>query len=97
MIVIMDGLSLNTLQTMADEQKLLNFNWIRENGVVGRLTTFKPDFELSLLNTLLSGCPPSAYDVHSDFKYQFRTCPGSSTSPPAISSSVSWVSPSGLV
>ena len=71
-IVVMDGLSLNDLLTMAADQKLLNFDWIRENGIVGRLTTFEPNFELSLLNTLLTGATPSEYPSHSDFKFQFR-------------------------
>lgn len=71
-IVVMDGLSLNDLLTMAADQKLLNFNWIRENGAVGRLTTFEPNYEFSLLNALLAGSNPSEYSRHSDFKFQFK-------------------------
>ncbi|MCU0237689.1 MAG: hypothetical protein MUC72_11495 [Acidobacteria bacterium] len=71
-IVIMEGLSLNYLLGASQEQKLLNLNWIRDNGVVGRLKTHRPNMDLSLLNTLLSGEPPAAAATHSAFKYQFR-------------------------
>ncbi len=74
-IVIMNGLSLNYLLGDSQEQKLLNLNWIRENGVVGRLKTHRPNMDLSLLNALLSGEPPSSAFAHSAFKYQFRDLP----------------------
>lgn len=70
-IVVMDGLSLNTLLGSAQEQKLLNLNWIRNNGVVGRLKTHRPNLDLSLLNVLLSGEPPSAAAGHSTLKFRF--------------------------
>jgi len=71
-IVVMEGLSLNNLLSASQEQKLLNLNWIRSNGVVGRLKTHRPNMDLSLLNTLLSGEPPATASAHSVYKYQFR-------------------------
>jgi len=74
-IVVMDGLSLNNLLSSAQEQTLLNLNWIRNNGVVGRLNTYRPNMDLSLLNVLLSGEPPSAAAAHSAYKYRCREVP----------------------
>ncbi len=71
-IVAMEGLSLNTLLSGSQEQKLLNLNWIRDNGVIGRLKTHRPNMSLSLFNTLLSGELPDAASAHSAFKFQFR-------------------------
>jgi hypothetical protein len=71
-LVIMEGLSLNYLLSVSQEQKLLNFSWIKENGVMGRLKTFKPNPELSFFNTLLTGESPADFANHSDFKFQFR-------------------------
>jgi hypothetical protein len=71
-LVIMEGLSLNYLLNISQEQKLLNFNWIKENGVMGRLKTFRPNPELSFFNTLLSGESPADFAMHSDYKFQFR-------------------------
>jgi hypothetical protein len=71
-IVVMEGLSLNYLLGGSAGEKLLNLNWIRENGVIGRLKTHTPNMDLSLLNTLLSGEPPSAVAEHSSRKFQFR-------------------------
>jgi len=74
-IVVMEGLALNNLLGTSQEQTLLNLNWIRSNGVVGRLKTHRPNTDLSLLHTLLSGEPPSAAASHSASKYQFRDLP----------------------
>ena len=74
-ILIMEGLSLNTVLGGAQEQKLLNLSWIRDNGVVGRLRTHRPNMDLSLLRTLLSGEPPDAAGAHSAYKFQFRDLP----------------------
>ena len=74
-IVVMDGLSLNTLLASSQEQKLLNLKWIRDNGVVGRLKPHRPNLDLSLLNTLLSGELPSAAATHSANRFQFRDLP----------------------
>ena len=71
-LVIMEGLSLNYLLSVSQEQKLLNFNWIKENGVMGRLKTFRPNPELAFFNTLLTGESPADFAMHSDFKFQFR-------------------------
>jgi hypothetical protein len=71
-IVVLEGLSLNYLLDASQEQKLLNLSWIRDNGVVGRLKTHRPNMDLSLLNTLLSGEPPAVVAAHSAYKYQFR-------------------------
>jgi hypothetical protein len=74
-IVVMDGLSLNHLLSSSQEQTLLNLNWIRSNGVVGRLKTHRPNMDLSLLNALLSGEPPGESADHSAYKYRFRDVP----------------------
>jgi len=74
-IVVMEGLSLNYLLGGSQDQNLLNLNWIRENGVIGRLKTQKPNMDLSLFNTLLTGEVPAAASAHSDFKFQFRDLP----------------------
>jgi len=71
-LVIMEGLSMNYLLSVSQEQKLLNFNWIKENGVMGRLKTFSPNPELSFFNTLLTGESPADFAMHSDFKFQFH-------------------------
>ena len=71
-IVIMEGLSLNYLLGSSQDQNLLNLNWIKENGVIGRLQTHEPNMDLSLFNTLLSGELPAAATAHSAFKFQFR-------------------------
>jgi hypothetical protein len=74
-LVIMEGLSLNYLLSVSQEPKLLNFNWIKENGVMGRLKTFRPNPELAFFNTLLTGESPADFAMHSDFKFQFRDAP----------------------
>ncbi len=74
-LVIMEGLSLNYLLSVSQEQKLLNFNWIKENGVIGSLKTFKPNPELAFFNMLLSGESPDAFAQHSDYKFQFNDAP----------------------
>ncbi len=74
-IVVMAGLSLNYLLGSSREQNLLNLNWIKENGVIGRLKTHEPNIDLSLFNTLLTGELPSAAVAHSAFKFQFRDLP----------------------
>ncbi len=63
-IVLMDGLSLEFLLTLSLDQKLPNFSWIRDNGVMARIRGFRPGYDLALLNTLLSGQPPSAFARH---------------------------------
>jgi hypothetical protein len=50
-------------------------NWIRDNGVIGRLKTHSPNMDLSLFNTLLSGELPAASTTHSTFKFQFHDLP----------------------
>jgi hypothetical protein len=74
-ILIMEGLSLNYFLGVSQEQKLLNLNWIRDNGVIGHLKTHKPNMDLSLFNTLLSGELPSTAAGHSAYKFQFRDLP----------------------
>jgi len=71
-LVIMEGLSMNYLLSVSQEQNLLNFDWIKENGVMGRLKTFKPNPELAFFNTLLSGESPANVAMHSDYRFQFR-------------------------
>jgi hypothetical protein len=70
-IVVMEGMSMNYLLDSFPE-KLLNLNWIKENGVIGSLKTHKPNMDLSLFSTLLSGELPAVTAAHSNYKFQFR-------------------------
>ena len=70
-IVIMDGLSLDLIQSLASEQKLLNFNEIIKKGVSGRIKTFRPNLSLSMLNSALTGLKPSEFSLHSHDKFKF--------------------------
>lgn len=70
-IVIMDGLSSNFILSLSSEQKLLNFKYLINNGVRGRITTFKPNLNLSLLNSGLTGLKPSEFNLHSNYKFKF--------------------------
>ncbi len=70
-IVIMDGLSLNLIYALSSEQKLLNFNEVIKKGVSGKITGYKPNLELSLINTALTGLKPSEFTLHSNTKFKF--------------------------
>jgi hypothetical protein len=70
-LVVMEGLSMNYLLGASQEQNLLNFDWIKENGIMGRLKTFKPNPELAFFNMLLSGEAPADAALHSNFRFQF--------------------------
>ena len=70
-IVIMDGLSLNLIHSLVSEQKLLNFNEIIKKGVSGKIIGYKPNLDLSLLNSALTGLKPSEFTPHSNTKYKF--------------------------
>lgn len=81
-IVIMDGLSSNFILSLSSEQKLLNFKYLMNNGVRGSITTFKPNLNLSLMNSGLTGLKPSEFNLHSnnkfkfpDLEYEFNTFP----------------------
>jgi len=71
-IVLMDGLSLSLLKAFTAEEKLLNFNELIKNGVSGRIKTFKPNLNLSLLNSTLSGLKPSQFSNHSYDKFKMN-------------------------
>ncbi len=71
-LVVMDGLSLNYLLSRPSENKLLNFEWMLENGVRCRLSTFRPNWTLSLLGATLSGFRPSEFKRHSEAKFAVR-------------------------
>jgi hypothetical protein len=70
-VVIMDGLSLNLIHSLTSEQKLLNFKEIINEGIYGRIKTFKPNFDLSMLNSVLTGRMPSEFALHSNEKFRF--------------------------
>jgi hypothetical protein len=70
-IVIMDGLSLKMILSLASDQKLLNFNLLLNNGASGKIKTFEPNLNLSMLNTTLTGLKPSQFTPHSFYKYKF--------------------------
>jgi len=70
-IVIMDGLSLNLIYLLSSEQKVLNFNEIIKNGASGKISGYKPNLSLSLINSALTGLKPSEFMLHSNTKYKF--------------------------
>jgi len=70
-VVIMDGLSLNLIHSLTSDQKLLNFKEILNKGIYGRIRTFKPNLNLSMLNSALTGRRPSAFALHSHDKFKF--------------------------
>jgi len=70
-VVIMDGLSLNLIHSLTSDQKLLNFKEIINKGVYGRIRTFKPNLDLSMLNSTFTGRKPSAFALHSNDKFKF--------------------------
>lgn len=70
-VVIMDGLSLNLIHSLTSEQKLLNFKEIINKGIYGRIKTFKPNLNLSMLNSTLTGRKPSEFALHSNDKFKF--------------------------
>lgn len=74
-IVIMDGISLKLINSYSSEQKLLNFNLIIKNGISGRIRGFKPNFNLSLINSAMSGMKPYKFKYHSDYKFRFSELP----------------------
>lgn len=74
-LVIMDALSLNAILTMSSEQRLLNFNLLMENGVRARMSTFQPNLDAAMIDTLLSGREPALFDTHSNYRFQFRSLP----------------------
>jgi hypothetical protein len=74
-IVILDGLSLNNLYSLSSEESLLNFNHLLKNGVRGRIAGFKPNFNLALLNSTLTGQPPANFRYRSDSRYKFSELP----------------------
>ncbi len=70
-VVIMEGLSLGLIQSISSEQKLLNFKEILNKGVNGRIKTFKPNLDLSMLHSALGGCKPSEFAPHSNDRFKF--------------------------
>ena len=71
-LVVMDGLSLNYLLSRPAESKLLNFEWLLDNGVRCRLSTYRPNSTLSLLGSALSGSRPTEFTRHSEAQFAFR-------------------------
>lgn len=72
-IVLMDGLSLKLLHSLSSEEKLLNFRLLMSEGVTGRITTFKPNLNLSLTNSSLTGFRPSEFLFHGNHRYKFTS------------------------
>jgi len=70
-VVMMDGLSLNLIYSLSSEKQLLNFNEMIKKGVSGRISGFKPNLDLSLMNSALTGLKPSQFSVHSNTKFKF--------------------------
>lgn len=70
-VVMMDGLSLNLIYSLSTEKQLLNFNEIIKKGAVGRISGFKPNLSLSLMNSALTGLQPSQFNLHSNTKFKF--------------------------
>jgi len=71
-VVIMDGLSLQFISSYTSDQNLLNFNLLIKNGVRGRIRGFKPNFNVSLINSAMTGLRPYKFRYHSDYKFRFR-------------------------
>lgn len=69
-LVIMDGLSLQMIHSLVAEQKLLNFSLLLNQGVSGRINTFKPNLTLALLNSALTGRKPAHFSRHSFSKFK---------------------------
>jgi len=69
-VLIADGISMNHLLSQSSEQKLLNFNFLIQNGVRARIRSFAPNFSHSQINTVFSGLPPSAFHNHSQTKFK---------------------------
>ncbi|MCI0470342.1 MAG: hypothetical protein L0Y73_01640, partial [Candidatus Aminicenantes bacterium] len=74
-IVIMDGLSLKLLHSLSTGDKLLNFRLLLSKGVNGRITTFQPNLDFSLINSALTGLRPSEFIFHSDKRFKFTGLP----------------------
>jgi len=74
-IVIMDGLSLNFLYSLSADGSLMNINHLLKNGIHGRITTYRPNFYLALLNSALSGKPPSDFRYRSEDRCKFSDLP----------------------
>jgi len=72
-IIIMNGLSLNLIESIASEQKLRNFNFLINNGVRAKFKTFKPNPKVSLLNSFFTGLKPYQFKPHYDYKFQFKS------------------------
>ncbi len=70
-LIIMNGLSQSYIKEMAATQKLRNFNHLLKNGARSTIKTFSPNFNLGLLNSMLSGQKPNLYYEHSHYKYRF--------------------------
>ncbi|MCP4148685.1 MAG: hypothetical protein GY757_13140, partial [bacterium] len=70
-VVVMDGLSLDIIYALSSEQKVLNFKEITKKGAGGRVTCYKPNLSLSLINSALTGLKPSEFTPHSNIKYKF--------------------------
>lgn len=70
-VVIMDGLSLDLIQALASDQKLLNFNELIKNGASGKIIGYQPNLDLSLLHTALTGRKPSQFTPHSNTRFKF--------------------------
>jgi len=69
-LVIADGISMTHLLSQSSDQKLLNFNFLLQNGVRATIRSFKPNFSHSQINTVLSGLPPSDFHDHSRVKFK---------------------------
>jgi len=71
-IIVLQGISLNYILSLPAELKLPNIEWIRNNGIVGRMKTFSPNYEQALLNTILTGYPPAVNSSFTHSRFQFR-------------------------
>lgn len=70
-VVLMDGLSLNLIRSLSTEKQLLNFNEMTKKGAAGRISGYKPNLDLSLMNSALTGLKPSQFHIHSNTKFKF--------------------------
>jgi len=72
-IVMMDGLSHRIVLSMLNRTDTLrNFQLLISNGVHGHVTTFKPNTDLLVISTLMSGLHPSQITQQDDWRFKVR-------------------------
>ncbi len=71
-VVLMNGLSELLINKISDKKNIFNFNYLINNSVRGDLITYSPNYELSLINTMLTGQKAYKFRDYSRIKYKFQ-------------------------